>query len=908
MPDPHAVDPIACFLTACEIERREIRSGRRERKVVNGRRIFADGGRSFYSFDAPPELILRDDTSVQLIVAGMFYHGTVYSRSSFPHMEDVKPRSPGVLQTLTVALQADLGPEIPSARVEGEEQDLLQALITRLKSLKGAEANSDLWNSEIAHEVIDLSRHRPAENLLFDASRFPEDLTGDQVTALGRCLSQPVTYVWGPPGTGKTVLLAALALQLFRENKRVLIVSHTNHAVDGVIESLCRRIAERGRSSLPEGSILRVGTLVRESLIQKFGDQVHLESVMNRSHEKVSSRLESLKRELSTVRDRLFAVTRKITLIDSRDQLLMELDRLRREQKGVDAGFVSAVRRVFQPDVTAEAAAGTPSDGSEESLALLQVSLAHVSKELEGCDRKTLSDESVELSNRQLEITEAIAVLDKFIRDLRMSLLDRARIIATTATHAMLAAKDLHTFDAVLIDEASMMPLPLCFLLSGLARERVVVAGDFRQLPAISNSESHMARQWYSRDIFDCAGVVDLVDLKRTHPALVTLSTQFRSNETLCSLINSRFYGGLLKTEASSESEHFVFKETLSYLNRSPVVLIDTSSLRPWGEVYCKSKSNLVHAMLVRKLALLLSAHGAALHPDDVGVISPYRQQANLIRDLLEECALADAVSVGTVHKFQGGERRSIILDLTESVPHALGSFFSSVSLRDTGARLLNVALSRARQHLFVVANLDYLRSRLHSRHIMWGVLDDLNRVAYRLPVDELIGEAIFSNPSRETRESSGVLAFQCFDEELFMPGLITDLLAAEHEVVLSSPTFTTQVTRVMRSILEERIQQGLRVTVRVNEHCDSNTETEAALRELRSVGVVIVRSREVMPPAVVVDSEVVWLGSISPFDAIMPAAGAMTRCVSERAAFHALELLEAGVEQKEREPLLASA
>jgi hypothetical protein len=901
MTEQHAVDPIACFLTACEIERREHRSARQEHKVVNGRRIFAEAGRFFYSFDASPGLALKDDTSVQVIVGGMFYHGTVYSRASFPHAEDERARAKAEGQTLTVALQADLGAEIPSARIEGLEHDLLQALILRLRSLKsGSEAGG--WNADIARKVIDLSLHESKASVLVEARKLPDDLTPDQVTALSRCLSQSVTYLWGPPGTGKTVALAALALKLFQDNKRVLIVSHTNHAVDGVLESLCKRITERGRSNLPEGSILRVGAMVRDSLLERFGDQVHLESVMDRNQDKVSSRLAQLKRELAEVRDALFSVTRRITLLDARAQLLDELDRVKKDSKGVDASFISAVRRLFHPEgrSSGEHIIENLDEESTDSFSLLTSSVAHISKELEGCNRDSLSEQSVELSNRQLEITEAIAVLEKFIRDLRMSLLDRARIIATTATQAMLSANDLHMFDAVLIDEASMLPLPLCFFLGGLARERVVVAGDFRQLPSIVMSDVHMVRQWFSRDVFECAGIVDLVDARREHPALVTLTTQFRSNETLCALINARFYGGILETAAADNAQRLIFKEPLAYLNHYPVVLIDTASLHPWGEIRNKSKSNLLHALIVRKIALLLSAHGAALTPDSLGVISPYRQQANLIRDLLAECSLSDAISVGTVHKFQGSERDAIVLDLTESRPHQVGSFFTALSLRETGARLLNVALSRARKYLFVVANLEHLRSQLRSRHVMSGVIDDLVRSGYHLSVEELIGEPIFV---QEPQEAAGGLAFQAFDEELFMPGLVTDLLEAEREVVLSSPTMTKRVARVIGSILEQRIQAGLRVTLRVSRSLDRGAEQDEVLRDLRAIGVVVVRSHGRIPPAAVIDSEVVWLGSIAPFDAIAPAAGLMTRCVSVRAAYHALELLESseGVEQGEQ-------
>lgn len=891
MKEQQELDPIACFLTACEVERREHRSDRRERKVVNGRRISAERGRFFYCFQVLGEVELREDTPLQVIVVDAFYHGIVQTVTHGPHGRSV-----------TISLATDLGPSIHSARLETQEQDLLQALIVRLKSLR--EGGSALgWNESLARKVLELQDTAPVG---YDEAtiRPVDDLTADQSLALERCTTQPVTYVWGPPGTGKTVLLAALALQLYRDNKRVLIVSHTNRAVDGVVESLCTRITERGRTAIAEGSILRIGTAVRESLIKRYGDQVSLDAVINKSHDKVSLRLAALGRELTEVRDELFAISRKSALLDTHQQLRQEIARVRNLDGVADLSFVSAVEKVLgasgphnsdphYPDPHYPDPHDAAPDTHAELVRFMEESLEKVSRELHGCDKGALEERSVELSSRQLELSEAMAVLDKFVRDLRLSLLDRARIVATTATHAMLAARDLSEFDAVLIDEASMLPLPLCFLLSGRARERVVIAGDFRQLPAIAKSDSPVVRQWYSRDVFECAGVVDLVDEGREHPAVVTLTTQFRSHETLCSLINSRFYGGILHTKTDSAAERYIYRDPLAYLNRSPLVLVDTSDLEPWGEMQGGSKLNLLHALVVRKMALMLSAHGMVVLPEALGVIVPYRAQADLVKTLLDECSLGTSVSVGTVHKFQGSEREAIILDLTESAPHTLGGFLNPRSLRDAGARLLNVALSRARRHLIVVANLRHLRSQLSMRSLMWGILDDLERLGYRLTAAEVIGEQIFATPSRELRGSPGVLAFQAFNEGLFVPALVTDLLDATTDVVISTDRVSERVATVITTVLEAPIARGVRVVVAFDRSQMLTHDDQVVLQRLRRIGVVLVPVNGGVPPAVVIDSEVLWLGSLTPLDCLNGQCGVMARAVSAEAALRTLSVLE---------------
>jgi hypothetical protein len=873
MTEQQELDPIACFLTACEIERREHRSSGREHTVVQGRRTLAENGRFFYKFSTSFDLSIKELSSVQLIVSSAFYSALVTAKA------------PG---SVSVSVAVDLGPLIPTARLEGEEADLLQTLIHRLKALKRGDAELE-FNSKLAGQLLRLGEPSPLHVVRASKVKPPDDLTADQRSAFSKCLSQPLTFLWGPPGTGKTNLLGCLAWQLYQENKRVLVVSHTNQAVDGVLESLCKRVSERGRAALPEGSILRLGVLVKESLVRHFGDQVQLDSVMNRSHDKVSSRLESLKVELADVRAKLFGTSKKLALLDSYEELHGELQKLTGALRSEGSGLAHVVRKVFQSNTPNPEAAPSREEELRESISLLESNLAQVAAELQGCERAQLGEVNLELSNRQLEITEAIALLEKFVRDLRISLLDRARIVATTATQALLSARDLRQFDVVLVDEGSMLPLPLCYLLAGMARQQVVVAGDFRQLPAIATSDSHMVNLWYTRDVFDCAGVIDYVDAGREHPAIVTLTTQFRSSEPLCGLINDRFYGGRLVSHPREEVS-LVFKEPLTYLNRHPIVLVDTSPLEPRGLTHNSSKSNLLHALIVRKIALSLSAAGLCECPEGVGVITPYRRQVHLIKELLDECTLS-SVSVGTVHRFQGSERDAIILDLTDSAPHRLGTFLGPRSLRDTGARLLNVALSRARRFIFVVANVAHLRRQLSSSHILSGVLNDLERLGYCIPVEDLIGEPLLATPEIPVDRSCGVLAFQSFDQQLFLPGLITDLLEAKDDVVISTPCVSPREVAVLASILEPRIQEGLRVTMLVDGAANLDVEEQRAVKRLRDIGVLVVKSLASPPPFVVIDSEVAWVGSIAPGACLSGAAGLMVRAVSARACSVLLEM-----------------
>jgi hypothetical protein len=60
-------------------------------------------------------------------------------------------------------------------------------------------------------------------------------LNPSQTRAIEKALSQRVTFLWGPPGTGKTRTMAALAALLVKRKKRVLLSALSNLALDQLL-------------------------------------------------------------------------------------------------------------------------------------------------------------------------------------------------------------------------------------------------------------------------------------------------------------------------------------------------------------------------------------------------------------------------------------------------------------------------------------------------------------------------------------------------------------------------------------------------------------------------------------------------------------------------------------------------
>ncbi|MES1023385.1 AAA domain-containing protein [Gloeocapsa sp. BRSZ] len=57
----------------------------------------------------------------------------------------------------------------------------------------------------------------------------------NQLLAIDKVLSQNVSFIWEPPGTGKTKTLGMAVAALVQAGESVLVVAHSNAAVDVVM-------------------------------------------------------------------------------------------------------------------------------------------------------------------------------------------------------------------------------------------------------------------------------------------------------------------------------------------------------------------------------------------------------------------------------------------------------------------------------------------------------------------------------------------------------------------------------------------------------------------------------------------------------------------------------------------------
>lgn len=212
--------------------------GGKKHKVTEGKLISHSNGEYNYLFELESELFLSDDAPITLFIGPNNYSGTVLMCEDFQIM---------------LTMKQELGNRIPTAFVHVEPWRLLEALEERITH--GIHINGGI-----------------AKNLLKDGPNKATKMSIDKIekghdAVIKHAMSEPVTVVWGPPGTGKTHTMSELAIKFIEAGKSVLIVSHSNVSVDGVAKKIKELLDKSGRSQVYKGgNILRYGYVRDEEL------------------------------------------------------------------------------------------------------------------------------------------------------------------------------------------------------------------------------------------------------------------------------------------------------------------------------------------------------------------------------------------------------------------------------------------------------------------------------------------------------------------------------------------------------------------------------------------------------------------------------------------------------------------
>ena len=403
-----------------------------------------------------------------------------------------------------------------------------------------------------------------------------------------------------------------------------------------------------------------------------------------------------------------------------------------------------------------------PEDQDELSLEIKKIARKIARKERGNTSEEKISILRAQLLEKQEELKNSID-----------SHISQANVVATssTQTHMSNSPIIMNKWDVVLLDEATMTPPAICVFLGALANKNFLLAGDPRQLGPVykedyRNPPPPISKKWMGTDIFERSGISSGQGVQRrideNDSRLVRITCQRRCDYGIWKYVE-HLYPRITRTS-----------ETNMFNNVNPVpgkalVLLDTSTneQNPTLSKKCqRSRQNEYTAETAFEVASSIASESGIPKNSTIAIISPYRAQVQLIRKWIKgerkNGEVFKNVEVGTVHQFQGSAADVVIFDIVDGPgrPDGLGPLLKD----DNGMRLVNVAITRARYKVIILAGKEWFRRSVNREDnpllynlILerpgdeeWPVIPAQPEVEYvtESPIEENLLNAMMANPS----------------------------------------------------------------------------------------------------------------------------------------------------------------
>ena len=647
---------------------------------------FSEGGKQFlYSFTTDIELQIPEDRPATLTYQEVEYEVTIISVIEY---------------SLLLASTENLGDVVDYARLNTEPWFLLVELQERLEMMKTspernqwADALFEEEGTNAAPPAVEEARALLSE-LFLDSGEVgdtPNELTtrgrswgriislaGEhrvfnagielqvanaveqdlvynehQLRAVGHVLANKTSYIWGPPGTGKSRTLGMAAAALLIRGESVLVLAHSNAAVDVAMANVARHL--KHTDAYRNGRILRYGPTTSSILQEQYPNVLTL-NILSDKHPDWVKELESVEKRL---RQQMAILRENSTSNKQRRAANTNVDSLRKQRAQLRSKL-----------------------GEKEKLLVTQAYVV-------GC---TLSKATISPVIYDMRCFDAV-----FIDEASMAYIPHCLFAA-----GWLARKRIAFFG----DFRQLAPIAQAkgrAALMWLKRDVFELAGIRQKLEEIAEAKKHPTEDNKS---------LRTTPPDEADPRLSMLRIQYRMHPDIAAIPNKLYYYDLLQNDPSTLKETTLTVAAPPF-SGSPVAVLNTALL----DLYCfshyasGSRFNPVSAFLT-----VIQARAAVVSGQVVGIVTPYNAQARLINRILHEIEVPRAsVLVATVHKFQGSERDLMIFDLVEGQGKKPGLLFSGSGTGT--ARLTNVAISRAKGKFLYLLDHKYLKENFSDEH-----------------------------------------------------------------------------------------------------------------------------------------------------------------------------------------------
>ena len=594
-----------------------------------------------------------------------------------------------------------------------KEDDGPGFLVSQLKAMK-------IREDSILSTILGQDKPRFVENR--NPLIAPFSSNASQIKAIGNALGSRISIIQGPPGTGKTQTILNIISNLIVRGKTIAVVSGNNEATRNVYEklekenvgSLCALLGNKTNiehflSSQPTKESLRqsfvhidstasdqemkqLASLVSNiySAISKMAElkaQIHelkIEKAVNDSEFATTPSSLPIKLDENMTSEEYLQVAAYIEALYSKKSLML-LKKLRMlyhfgfwpKKDFSPSAAIDYFQHQYYPKKIHELQ-------SRINNLEVQFPPENNSKTLASYQKKSLEYLLFFLKSKFSKLKDKQFTSRGYRTD--SSFLAHYPIVLSTTNSLQFCTPRGILFDYVIIDESSQVNLTSAFIALASARNAVIV-GDSKQLPHIV-PDKLKAPLDEIRNRYDIPAFIDYRRFSILESVLekfgndvpnVLLNEHYRCDPEIIGFCNKRFYDSKLIMQTQHEEN-------------CGITIIETHSHTAQGRFNPRQAEIITSEILPSEES-----------KDEVGIVAPYRDQVSLVKQFLK----SKDIIVDTVHKFQGKERSTMILSTTSDRTVVYDDPEHIDFLNNPN--LINVAISRAKKHLFVIATSEAL-------------------------------------------------------------------------------------------------------------------------------------------------------------------------------------------------------
>lgn len=600
--------------------------------------------------------------------------------------------------------------------------------------------------------------------------RLPTLLSRAQKAALTSAINSNLSLIIGPPGTGKSYTIAAMAIEQLTENKPVLIVSRTDKAVDVIADKIEEEL------DLP-GLIVRGGKRqYMKDLKQRLNDMVHGigidSSIKPLDIKKSNHRILLLEKEIKALQEEFVVKTNKEMrtgkyLADHFHSTSL-LHRIKKYFLKLKHEKSDPMWRLMEQITTKQ------DQLNHEVRQLVKISYNYNQTQLLTHDRSQFN-----LLNKALRARTG-AKQDEYFGKIDYSILLR------TFPIWLVNMKDLYKvlpmtkelFELAIIDEATQCDIAACLPVLHRAK-KAVVTGDPKQRRHISflsrSVQNHLKDKFkldqldhLSDEVFNYRenSIIDLVsDRIQDQKQVVFLNEHYRSTPAIIRFSNTHFYQNAISVMTE--------KPELPYNHGLHLVRCQgTRDEKGINHVEADYVITQIKQVFDREKTLNASECRS------IGILSPFRNQVEHLRELIRSELTLDIIDrhkilSGTAYEFQGEERDVMFLSLSlDDNSHSMA--FYHLNKPD----VFNVSITRARTRQEVLYSFN--ETQLKTNSLVRQYIESISSNG-KLSNQNPTSKDLFLQEVKSALQQSGLKTWEAFE----VAGLEIDLVAGKEKQIV---------------------------------------------------------------------------------------------------------------------------